>query len=247
MVLSLAENNNVHAVERALSILNCFTATHSSFTLTELAEISNLSPSTASRLIATLEHHNFLFRDPVDMKYYLGFRLAQLSAISFNNMDFCRLGQPYLKALNEKYNETVCINIAKRGRRVCVFQIESTYTLRSFYGVGTTLPLTRGSAGKVLMAYMTDAQIMELLAEDPFVTIPQLAEIKKAGYAVSNSDHQKGVVSISAPLFNAKGENCAAIMLAGPEIRLDEPSVKSIIPEVVQTARQISKLMGYQA
>lgn len=237
---------NVQAVERAIAILNCYTSNQSSFTLTELADATDLSPSTVSRLISTLEHHDFLFRDPTDMKYYLGFRLAQISNISFNNMDVCRLGHPLLRILNEKYNETVCINIARRDKRICIYEIESTYPLRSVYGVGTSLPLTRGSAGKLLMAYMSDAHITKLLAEDPFVSPIALHEIKKAGYAVSNSDHQKGVVSISAPVFNAKGKTCAAIMLAGPEIRLVEPIINSIIPEVVKTAMKISELLGYK-
>lgn len=239
------KSNNVQAVERAIAILNCYTTNQSSFTLTELAKAVDLSPSTVSRLIATLEHHDFLFRDPIDMKYYLGFRLAQISTISFNNMDVCQLGHPLLSILNEKYNETVCINIAKRDRRICIYEIESTYPLRSVFGIGTSLPLTRGSAGKVLMAYMSDAQITKLLADDPFISPLELQEIKQAGYAVSNSDHQKGVVSISAPIFNAKGKTCAAIMLAGPEVRLDEPTINNIIPEVVRTAEKISVLLGY--
>ena len=242
----MSKNNNVQAVERAIAILNCYTTNQSSFSLTELAEATDLSPSTALRLISTLEHHNFLFRDQTDMKYYLGFRLAQISNISFNNMDVCRLGHPLLKILNEKYNETVCINIVRRDKRICIYEIESTYTLRSVYGVGTSLPLTRGSAGKVLMAYMSDAHITKLLAEDPFVSPIVLQEIREAGYAVSDSDHQKGVVSISAPIFNAKGKACAAIMLAGPGIRLVEPIIKNIIPEVVKTAKKISELLGYK-
>lgn len=80
----MAVENNVRAVERALAILDCFNSSKSSFTLTELARAIDLSPSTTLRLISTLESKNYIYRNPENMRYYLGYRLAQLSDIAFS-------------------------------------------------------------------------------------------------------------------------------------------------------------------
>ena len=82
----MAVENNVRAVERALAILDCFNSSKNSFTLTELARAIDLSPSTTLRLISTLESKNYIYRNPENMRYYLGYRLAQLSDIAFSKM-----------------------------------------------------------------------------------------------------------------------------------------------------------------
>lgn len=241
----MAQDNNVRSVERALAILDCFTEEKNNFSLTELSHSIGLSPSTTLRMLGTLESKNYIFRDPENMRYYLGFRLAQLSNISFANLDVCHVAKPHLLKLHRQFDESMGIYILKDNKRVCVDRIECTQPLRSVVSVGQTQPLTRGASGRLLLAYMPEEEIQALLEEDQAVTAEDLAKVREYGYAVSHGERQSGVVSIAAPVFNAAGKVTAALFISGPEVRFDQYLINQLITEVTKTAAKVSLEMGY--
>lgn len=241
----MAQDNTVRAVERALAILDCFSEDKNNFTLTELSHAIELSPSTTLRLLTTLENMNYIFRDPVNMRYYLGFRLAQLSHVAFANLDICQVVRPHLERLHSQFNESMGIYILKDDHRVCVERIECTQPLRSVVSVGQNQPLTRGASGRLLLAYLSEEEIRPLLEKDPATTFEDLARIKEYGYAVSHGERQAGVVSIAAPVFNSVGKVAAALFISGPEVRFDQYFINRLVEKVTQTARQVSMEMGY--
>lgn len=242
----MSADNNVRTVERALAILDCFSEEKNNFTLTEISRLIELSPSTTLRLIGTLENKNYIFRDPSNMRFYLGFKLAQISNIAFANLDICRVARPFLEGLHEGFNESMGLYILKDNRRVCIDRIECTQSLRSVVEVGTTQPLTRGAAGRVLLSYLPSEQIKSLLAEDPYTTLEDLSKVMEFGYAVSYGERQHGIVSIAAPVFNTKKQVAAALFVTGPSSRFDQYLVNQLIAEVTHTAKEVSYAMGYE-
>lgn len=241
----MTQENGVRTVERALAILDCFTETNNNFTLTELSNAIGLSPSTTLRLLTTLEKKHYIFRDPSNLRFYLGFRLAQLSNISFANLDVCRVAKPHLEQLHKKYDESMGIYILNNRSRICVERIECTQALRSVVNVGQSQTLTRGASGRILLSYMPQEEIEELLAEDPAASPDDLKKVREYGYAVSHGERQAGIVSIAAPVFNAAGNVAAALFVSGPDVRFDQYLTNQLITEVVNTAKKVSFEMGY--
>ncbi len=241
----MSQDNSVRAVERALAILDCFTEEKNSFSLTEISNEINLSPSTALRLLNTLEGRHYIYRDPENMRYYLGFRLAQLSNIAFANLDICQVVRPHLELLHKRYNESVGIYILKNNRRVCVERIECTQPLRIVVSVGQNQPLTRGASGRLLLAYLPEDEAQKILNDDPATTLQELSKIREYGYAVSHGERQQGIVSISTPVFNAAGHVAAALFISGPEVRFDQYFINQLISELKKTASAVSIEMGY--
>lgn len=242
----MAQDNNVRAVERALAILDCFTEEKSSFTLTELARSIDLSPSTTLRLLSTLENNNYIYRDSENSRFYLGFRLAQISSLAFANLDVCQISRPHLLKLHEKYNESMGIYILKENSRVCVERLECTQPLRSVVSIGQSQPLTRGASGRILLSFQSEETIDMILEKDPATTKDELNKVREYGYAVSHGERQAGVTSIAAPVRNAKGQVIAALFVSGPEVRFDQYLINRLVSEIIQTAGQISYELGYQ-
>ncbi len=241
----MPQENSVRAVERALSILDCYTTGKGCFTLIEIARMINLSPSTTLRLLSTLEKRNYIFRDPESLKYYLGFRLAQISNISFENLDFCRVARPYMQQLNNLFNESVGISMVKRGHRVCVDRIEGTRPLRSVLSIGMPQPLTRGASGRMLLSHQSEEFILSQLHEDPFVTLSDLQEVKRQGYAVSYGEREPGIVSVAAPILDSQRKLVATLFLSAPTARVDEALVERFIQAVTDSAYKISCQLGF--
>ena len=240
-------SGNVRSIDRALSILDCFSEDQGSYSLTELAKKINLSLTTTLRILGTLENRNYISRDPDDGKYYLGHSLARIGNIAMNNMDISRISTPFLHDLCARFNESFGIYARKNDHRVCVARINGTNSLRYVINIGTILPLTRGASGRTILAYMPEKDILRLLEKDPYTNMEELAQLRELGYAHSQSERDAALESFSAPIFNAEGEVIAAVFMSGPVGRITkEKADQEIIPAIKNAAREISINMGYR-
>lgn len=238
-------DTNVRAVERALQILNCFSPERVSFSLVEISREIGLYPSTTLRLLNTLESQNYVYRHPNNHRYYLGFRLAQLSQVSFSHLDYCQIAQPYLEALRDEFNEGVGIYALQGDSRVCVMRLNTTHLLRREYSLGERHSLTQGASGKALLACQSPETIERLLKNTTSLcTKGQLEKIWNDGVAVSREEREIGLCSIAAPIFNAKHEAVASVFLSCPTVRFTSELETAAVPRIRDAARAISREMG---
>ena len=110
--------------------------------------------------------------------------------------------------------------------------------------VGASLPLGKGSAGKVFLAW---GQIPA--SEDIAGIETALLTTRRRGWADSYGEREAGVASVSAPIFGPYDQLLAAISVSGPQARLAGQQAKRYGPALVDAARQIEALLGadYQA
>lgn len=241
----MAENDTpVRSIERALDILDCFEPGRLELSLTDLAKRINLAMSTTSRIVATLEKRSFLARNNETQRYSLGSRLAQIGALGLSNMELRKIALPFMRELNAVYNEGVSLYVVQGDERLCVERVESTRPLRRVINVGDRHPLTRGAAGRVLLAYLLPARRQALLAGDPFATEDALEELRRSGYTVSLGEREEGVTSIAAPIQDAKCEVVAAIAMSGPSVRFEGPGFSDKVAKVKRTSELISEALG---
>ena len=85
----------------------------------------------------------------------------------------------------------------------------------------------------------------EILAKQAGTSLEVLEGVRKAGYAVSHSEREAGVFAVSAPIFNDKKRVVAALSMSGPTSRLTRELEIKYIKAVCQTAKQLSKELGY--
>lgn len=238
-------DSSVRTVERALSILNCFCEDKYELSLTEISKNIGLAPSTASRLILSLEKNDFLARNIDNQKYHLGFKLAKLGNLCFEHMGFRKIALPYMVELRDLFNESISLYVAERNYRVCVERVESTQSLRKVIDIGRQLPLTRGASGKLLLAYMPKDKMRNILMDDPYFTEIQLEEIKQNGYAISFSEREEGVTSIATSIFDNEKKMVTALTMSGPSVRFHDDEITMIVKRMKEYADKISYLLGY--
>jgi IclR family KDG regulon transcriptional repressor len=235
---------NVKVVERALKMLNCFNKEKLSLSLMEIAREIGLPPSTASRVLATLENGGFLYRDEETQRYYLGPSIARLGNLCYTHMDFRRISVPYMIELRERFNESVGLYVANKEFRVCIERIESTHPLKRILNIGDRMPLSRGASGRLLLAYQPASVIEEQLANDPYTTVERLDEIRELGYSMSRSECEEGVCSVAAPIFDSHHKVVAALNISGPTVRISEERMLEMALCASEYALRISREMG---
>jgi DNA-binding IclR family transcriptional regulator len=177
-------------------------------TLAELVDGTGLARATAHRLAAALEVHGFVGRD-ADGRFQLGPRLS--------GAGLPVLARPALEELRDATGESVQLYVRRGDQRLCVEALESPHGLRTIVPVGALLPLHVGSAGKVLRGD---------------------AEVLKRGWAESVEERQKGVASVSAPVYD-DGRIVAAVSVSGPIERTTRNPGRRYAKDVVRAARAV--------
>jgi DNA-binding IclR family transcriptional regulator len=236
----------VGVLDRALAILDV--VEHGSRSFTAIVEATGLTRPTAHRLIRALERHGLLFHVG-GLGYALGPRLLALAATAMRELPLRDLARPALEHLARSTGESAQLFVRDGDRRICVDSVESAHELRTIVDVGASLPLTRGSAGKVFLAWTNDDRRDRIVAEsdeaDRLGT--QLLTTARRGWADSVGEREPGVASVSAPVFGPGGMLVAAVSVSGPATRLGANRAKRNAPAVVEAAREIERAMGYQA
>ena len=241
----LDKESSVRSVERALEILNCFDQNLPELSLVEISQRVSLAPSTASRIITTLERHNYLARNRDNKKYYLGPKIAQLGASSYSHLDFCKIAIHYMVALRDLFNESISLYVVHGESRVCIERVESLQALRRVVNIGDRLPLTKGAPGRLLLAYMPSERRHAILSKDTGLSETRLKEVCTVGYAVSEGEREHGVSSIAAPILDARNNVIAALNMSGPTVRFPPESMAEKISAVVTCAKKISQALGH--
>lgn len=228
--------SGVGVLDRSIAVLDAIE--DGARTFTAIVEATGLTRSTAHRLLRALEDHGFVFQVG-GRGYALGPRLLGLAATAMRELPLRDLARPALERLADTTGESAQLYVRDGERRVCVDAVESDRELRTIVAIGASLPLTKGSAGKVFLAWgqTHGLQIDERL-------LRQLHTTKQRGWADSIGEREEGVASVSAPVFGPGRSLLAAVSVSGPASRVGALRAKGYAPAVVEAAREIERAMG---
>jgi len=235
----------LRTLERGLDVLDLFCHGANRLSLTEIAAKINLTPSTTSRILHTLQIRGYLSRDEETKKFVIGSQALRLTTSSFRTFDLRKIAAPVLHRLHEQYNESLSLYIVLDGHRVCIDRLETTHALRHVVNIGDRLPLTRGASGKVLLAWLPEGERKAIIPREGPISDAELETIRKQGFAISMGERDQGVGAIAAPVFDAAGRLQCALALAGPFARLSRNDFEKMAPDIVSAANQISAALGH--
>jgi len=206
-------------VERALTLLAA--VAEDGGTLSELARAAELSPSTASRLLATLAGQELVRRDEHG-RYHPGARLRQLAAASLRRDPLHELAGPHLSALAAETGETANLAVAADCRHVVYLrQVAGPKLVQTAAWVGRTVP-SRGTAlGAALRG-----------------------EVDDHGYVARAGAVEPDVTSIAAPVFGPDGEVAAALSVLAPSYRVTARRIDACGRAVARHAAELSRSLG---
>lgn len=240
----------VRSVERALDVLRSF-ALRPSQTAGEIQKITGLNRPTLYRLLATLEGRGFI-RSHGDPRIYEVSEIAlQLANAWLSLGDVTRVSTSHLRHLWDRTGETVAL-ILPHGQtsRILVQEIRSPKPLSLSLGVGHVAPLDRGTSGKVLLAFLGEARIKDVLGTISVKAVRErvaasLPRIRRKMVCTSHGEVLAGGASIASPVFGRNGEVVAAVTVFGPDARLRGAELERCEVWVRETADAISKALGH--
>lgn len=214
---------------------------------TDIVEATGLTRPTAHRLLRALEDHRLLTSSGA-RGYRLGPRLLGLAGAALRDLPLRDLARPSLEDLSADTGESAQIYVRDDDRRICVDAVESSRELRTIVEVGSSLPLAKGSAGTVFLAWASESDRSRILAELPGEERNrrqrQVAAAERQGWAESVGERAAGVASVSAPVLDADGLLVGVVSVSGPAERIGRAGGRRYAPAVVSAAQAIRSALG---
>ncbi len=249
---SKAGNQLVGSVGRAIELLDALAAAPEGLGVNELARRIEVNPSTASRLLATLEQGGLVRRDDRG-RFQLGLKLLALADLLATRLDVRELARPHLHALVERTGETATLSVPTAGQAVTVEFVPGKSSVISMARVGRPNILHATAIGKTMLAFGPEAEIpaaaeLTRLTERSIDDVAELErvveQVRRAGWAESVAEREDDLAALAAPVFGADRQLAAIVGLQGPLARMTNARRLEVLPEVLATARAISAELG---
>jgi IclR family KDG regulon transcriptional repressor len=251
-------SSDLQSVERAIAILKSFSLDRPERGVSELGRELGLHKSTVSRLMRTLEHGGLLSRSPETERYRLGVDLIGLAAQVVSYMDVREVALPFLQELAEVCQDTVNLSAFDAGQVVNLVQFVShARRIKNVGRVGRRMPPHCTAAGKVLLAYLPQDELDQVLRgrlerftpltiTDPDELRQELARVREQKYATVREELEEGLNVVAVPVHDHTGQVVASISVAGPAYRVTPALFPELAARLLDTAYKISKQLGHR-
>ncbi len=248
--------DQVQSLVRALTIVNRLAAADEGITLTEVAQQVGLSPSTAHRLLTTLEQERYVHFDAERRLWSVGVQAFVAGNAFLKTRSLVASARPQMRALMEESEETVNLAVEDQFEAIYLSQVECRQMMRAFARPGARVPLHCSSVGKALLSAMPDSELSRILHRRglPRVTVKtitttsalrdDLIRTRERGYAIDDEENAVGLRCIAAVIFNENASAVAAISVSGPMARISDDRIPLLGERVRRRAEAITAQLG---
>ncbi len=216
----------VVAVTRAIRLLEAFSLGESRLSLAELSRRCGLHKTTVLRIARTLAMSGYMVPSD-DGGWRLGPAAGWLGARYQSGFDVQDVVEPMLRKLSKATGESAAFYVREGDFRTCLVRVEGEQPLRHHARMGEALPLDKGSPGRVILAFSGErGEVYE--------------RIRQRGYYQSIGEREKGVATVSAPVFGASWKLLGSVCISGPASRLTEDVLEGHAKSVIDAANGLS-------
>lgn len=242
----------VTSVGRAIAALEALAAAPDGLGVNELARRIQVNPSSASRLLATLEHGGLATRQ-ADGRYQLGLRFVTLADRVLARLDVRELARPYLHALVEQTGETATLSVPTGEEAVTVDFVPGKSSVVSMARVGRPNALHATAIGKTMLAFGEEARLPAADELTPFTdrtlldraALARVVEhVRRAGWAEAVGERETDLAALAAPVRGAAGRLAAILGLQGPLARMTGSRRREMLPLLLGAAAELSHQLG---
>lgn len=240
---------SVRAVDRALTILRCFTTRTPVMTVAQIQAAAGLSRPTVYRLLETLEGLGMIQSEGNPQRFQLAHGVMQLARVWLAGLNLPELAQPLVEKVRDEVGETAALFVPRGDKSICVLEYRSHEVLAMSRGVGSAASLLDGASGKAMLAFMDKALQAEVLKSMPSAAgrrrlSAALAETVEVGYATSRGEVFLGAVALAAPVYDGTGRIAGSLAAYGPASRIVDERTGEIAAILLASAQRLSVAMG---
>jgi DNA-binding IclR family transcriptional regulator len=242
----------VGSVVRALALLDALAESESGLGVNELARRIGVNASTASRLLATLEHGRLVERSPGG-PYRLGLKLVALSDRVLARLDVRERARPLLVSLVAETGETATLSVPGADDAITVDYVSGPSSVVSMARLGRPSVSHATAAGKVMLAFGpdpwpgSDAELVaytERTITDPCALAAELESVRERGIAEAVGEREPDLSAMAAPVLGRGRELVAILGLQAPTTRLPASKRRALAGPLRRAAAELGRALG---
>jgi DNA-binding IclR family transcriptional regulator len=242
----------IQAVDRAMALLRSIALSVEAPSLPEVADACGLNRSTAWRLLATLEKHAMVERNPDTNRYSVGYGAMQVGAAA-DSASLVRRVRPALRELASATGERVSIAVVSGVNLIYADQLDPPDAPPERW-VGRPLSLHASSTGKIFLAHLPlEERAGALPAELPRYTPTTITDLdqleqeldaaREHGYATSIGEDVAYSNGVSAAVLDPRGRPIVVVNAWGIEQRVPITRFPALGEAVSATAARMAELL----
>lgn len=254
------EINNEYKVpnlEKGIAIIELLTGNKEGLTLQEIKAATEISQTSAYRILNTLVRLGYLFYDDENKRYRLTRRILTMGFRTVGEHGLLEAVLPNLRELRNRVKETVFFGVLGDRKGIFIEQAEGLYDFKFLLSPGKEFELHCSAPGKAILAFLPDGMRNDYIANmeftkftdrtitDPELFLQELEKVRQSGYAIDAEEQLTGVACVGAPIFNYTSQPCGAIWVSGPTGRFGGDVIEQVVPELLAVTHKISSIMGY--
>ena len=244
-------------LDRGLSVLRAFGRDNPQMTLSEVANLTKLSPAAARRCLNTLVKLGYVAKH--QRQFLLRPEVMSFASAYLDSMSLGELVRPHLQAVRDETGDSSSLAVLSGNDVLYLVHVSTNRMVRLAAGIGTRYPAYATSLGRAILAFETDDVRSGYLANGTFTAFTEhtitskaelkriLGEVRKGGYATIQDELDYGLISLAVPIVDDSGRSLAAINCSTSTSRVERDElIRTRLPVLRNAARFIESALRRQ-
>lgn len=245
----------VQTLEKGLLLLQSL-GKDGSATLTNIALQVGMPPSTALRLLTTMQKRGFVDYDESAQDWSVGVEAYSVGCAYLNRSSLIEVAQEIMRGLMKDTGETTNLAIADNGDIVFVAQVETQHPIRAYHSPGSRGHMHASGIGKALLADQSVREVEKILEKkglpeftEKTLTSPDnlfsnLEKIRTNGWSLDDEERYLGMRCVAACIYGPNRTAIAGVSISGPTVRFPDNKLSVYGEKVAAAAAEITRLVG---
>ena len=249
-----AGRGTVRAVSRAVAVLRAFRPDQPSLALAEIAAGAQLDRATARRMLLTLMEEGLVRQDAATQRYALTLRMLELAA-AVPTGGLREEARPVMLRLARETGATVFLSVPGTPGALCLERVDGHDPVQvKWWAVGSHMPWNCGAGPRLLLAFMTAAEVTAALRHAVTLTplsqtnvpalLDHLATVRRRGYETTVDDVTVGLSAVAVAV--GPGKPVAALSIGGlTDSLLDAVGEPRYLATLKEAAKEITRHVSH--
>lgn len=225
--------------------------------LSKISHDLDINKSTLYRFLSTLMREGYVHQESETGNYYLGLKIAWLSAKILEGNDIRSHAKSSLEELARKTCEHVHLGVLDQYEVVYIDKVPGTQAVQMRSRIGYRSPLHSSALGKIILSNMPESKWQEYVDKigleprthstitDPNTFYNHLRKAQIQNFCVDNMENEEGIRCVASPLRDHTGNVIAAVSVSGSTLTMTMEKVDNILPLLLEKALLISQSLGF--
>jgi IclR family transcriptional regulator, pca regulon regulatory protein len=241
------------SLEKGLAVLRAFSARRRTMTLADVAAATDITKSSAQRMVFTLEKLGYVRKHAKTRRYQLTPRVMEIGFNYLAANSLIDVANPFLSELTKVTTETSCLTEPDGLDMVYVARFVSAQFVPVHMPIGSRIPMYCTASGRAFLSALPEEEARALIEAsdrtahtmhtltDVDGILDALRQARLQGFATNAEELFLGDMTIAAPVLGSQGRPVASVHVVAPTSRwtIDE-AVRKLAPTLLLCARSLT-------